>query len=723
MPDLPQNALASLAASGAPDRQIVAALGRKMTGEEKAIVDKARLVLRLKKSQAAQSPGRLSAAEKMRKARNRDRLKPYRTPDAKALKLRARLEKHPDKWLSYYLPDRFPLPFGDVHRQIITSCVRAMTQGTSITVAAPRGFGKTAVLWGMALYGVMTGLCRFPVVIGWKASAGAELLDQWLSALSENERLREAYPCQCDIFAESVQSTRVKGMLRSLDPEQLAGSDVRKGRGCVILPDVQETGGRMMKHCALAGASMNGSIKGLNIGMITGESLRPDIVLMDDPQDEETADSEKLVKKVVKKIDYGIRSLSGPRRRLTVMAEVTCVSLGDVSENLLTRPGTEAIKTGQITAWPAGWDADDSPSRAAWDEWNRVRLDGLGNLDGGRAARAYYREHKTTLAAGMAVSWIHRFHASDGLRVGDPDAIYAAMWDFYDLGEFAFMAERQNMPLKEGVTVYSLQPGHITARADNDRPAGIVPEWCRIVIAASDINPSYGLSTVIAGFGSDQRAAVLWYGVHRTDIGGDMTEAQKKGAIMAALEAHGRELAVLSCRPARWIIDGGGSPLDTVITFAATSVRTCGLESLCAFGRAWRQVRPKAEDRRYEHAFIRAESRARMWAIWNADYWKELAQRAWIGAVGAPGTCDLPKGNHRDFAEQICREPLAGKTEMAGTWVYLWHHLPGPHDYGDCMAMLFAMAAMAGIGTGGGSGEQKQKKKCCVVINGKRIGG
>jgi hypothetical protein len=193
----------------------------------------------------------------------------------------------------------------------------------------------------------------------------------------------------------------------------------------------------------------------------------------------------------------------------------------------------------------------------------------------------------------------------------------------------------------------------------------------------------------------------LWYGVYKTDIGKDMTEAQKKAAIMAALQAHGLQLASLPCRPARWIVDGGGSPIDTVITFASTSMRTVGIESLCAFGRAWRQVRAKADDRRFEHAFIRAENRMRAWCIWNADYWKEIAQKSWLAAIGAPGSCDLPKGNHREFAEQICREQLAGKGEIGGAMLWNWHTQPGAHDYGDAMAMLYALAAANGIGTGG----------------------
>ena len=182
-----------------------------------------------------------------------------------------------------------------------------------------------------------------------------------------------------------------------------------------------------VEQAALGGASMNGSIKGLNVGLLDGESLRPDTVMMDDPQDEATASSEALVKKVVRKIDYGLRSLSGPQRRLTMMAAVTCVDIGDVSDHLLTRPGTESIRCGQVLSWPAGWTDRDSQSRAAWDEWNRVRIEGLERQDGGRAARAHYRKNRRELTRGMAVSWRHRYHVGDAERPADPDALYAAI--------------------------------------------------------------------------------------------------------------------------------------------------------------------------------------------------------------------------------------------------------------------------------------------------------
>jgi hypothetical protein len=83
----------------------------------------------------------------------------------------------------------------------------------------------------------------------------------------------------------------------------------------------------------------------------------------------------------------------------------------------------------------------------------------------------------------------------------------------------------------------------------------------------------------------------------------------------------------------------------------------------------------------------------------------------------------MPTGHHREFAEQICREQLTGKVELNGRWVYDWAtDTSGPHDYGDCMAMAYALAAANDIGTGGGNGPRK-KKLARTVIGGRNIGG
>jgi hypothetical protein len=376
-------------------------------------------------------------------------------------------------------------------------------------------------------------------------------------------------------------------------------------------------------------------------------------------------------------------------------------------------PGWRTVRYSRIQKWPGGepggdWPADaDDPQRVAWDDWNRIR-----NEDGQAKANTYFRRNRTHLVAGMAVLWLDRWD-----RDVDVCAYDAAMRDYYVLGASVFSRAQQQYPIREGVTIYNLTPDVITARADPARKPGDIPEWSRLVVAATDINPSYALSTVIMAVGQDQRAAVLWYGKHELHADDSRTDAQVKAYIMAELEKHGTALASLPCRPERWVIDGGGTPQDTVIGFAATSIRTTGLESICSFGRSWNYVRPRKGDRTFEHGYTRMESRARRWIIYNSDYWHELAQRAWLAAIGAPGSCDLPAGKHDEFAQQVCGEWLKDKSELAGGWAYKWEHLPGPHDFGDCMTMGFAMAAAAGIGTGGQETKRASSGPARVLVS------
>ena len=105
------------------------------------------------------------------------------------------------------------------------------------------------------------------------------------------------------------------------------------------------------------------------------------------------------------------------------------------------------------------------------------------------------------------------------------------------------------------------------------------------------------------------------------------------------------------------------------------------------------------------------DGRRRKWFAWQADYWREVAQRAWLGSVGAPGSVSLFRGQHREFADQIAREQLKGKAEIGGQMFWNWHTQPGPHDYGDVMAQAFAAAAWGGIGTGGSNPPQPSNRR------------
>ena len=49
--------------------------------------------------------------------------------------------------------------------------------------------------------------------------------------------------------------------------------------------------------------------------------------------------------------------------------------------------------------------------------------------------------------------------------------------------------------------------------------------------------------------------------------------------------------------------------------------------------------------------------------------------------------------------------------------VWVWNTQPGPHDYGDVMAMAYACAAWCGIGSGGTPQRPKryvERRRCKV---------
>ena len=141
--------------------------GAPLTAEQKVWWREASLLLQSDKAKArleAEKKPRMSVAENMRRLVDRENTLERREPEDPAR--RKRLEKDPVKWLRYYFPNIFYLPFSDGHRAIIDAVVRTDAHGKNMVVAAPRGEGKTNILRFMSLYLVFTGRARFVVVGG-----------------------------------------------------------------------------------------------------------------------------------------------------------------------------------------------------------------------------------------------------------------------------------------------------------------------------------------------------------------------------------------------------------------------------------------------------------------------------------------------------------------------------------------------------------------------------
>lgn len=685
MPDPSTDRIIILAASGVSIRQAEATIGRRMTDAERTAWDRAQVKRKLEIA-AKKTRGPVSGSDRKHNSTSQhSRVKWVECADPAR---RKRLEASPVKWLKYYCHQAFSRPFDKPHTAIIDGAMTASETGGRFAVAAERGIGKSTILWAIILMLALAGIQPFPVCVPWASSALKRAFRFWRAQLCFNDRLGEDYPEICAPFrhakgsSQKLAHTTWDGGPNDGGP---TGATMAIGEGLIVLPD---------NRGCIGGATINGNPRGLNHPTASGKVLRPTIALLDDVQDRGTAKSAVQVNDTIEIIDGDVAGMGEAGASLPMLMSGNCIATDDVMAHYLASDQWKSLRIPCVESWPKGWDDGDGEAAKLWQEWFDLYRDGKG-------APAFYKKNRKAMTAEMELSAPGTFKKATGVT----DAFCAVMIRYFKMGKEAFHAECQQKPLKQGVTIYNLRPKAILSRVEKREP-GQVPDWTKAVLCATDVNPSYALTTAIAAFGDDQRSAVLWYGTHPIGCDKTMSDAQIKATVHAALSEHGRRLSGLSCRPQHWTVDGGGSPQNTAIDFCANAIQICGIPAIASFGRASTQYRPTGGKGR--KVIIREESQVirerhdRQWIVWNAHYWMEQSQRGWLCDFGAPGSCTLPTGRHDDFAEQICREVLIDKAELGGKMAYKWDHLPGPHDYADCMAMLYMMAAcMAGIGTGG----------------------
>lgn len=598
-----------------------------------------------------------------------------------------------------YLPAQFDKPISSGQEADIATMESVVRHGERYAFAAPRGDGKTTRAEAAVLWAALFNLRFCVVVVGSDRDAAAEIVDGVKAELRSNDLLREDFPIPC-WAAMLSDDVALKAKSWTWGGKNI-GFEWSVGR--VILPNVVGA----CKGCAIVPRGLTGRLRGMRV-RIGKRSIRPDLYVIDDPQTDESANSESQCNTREKLVLGAIMGGGGPGKSLAAMMPCTIIRKNDLAHKFLDHskhPDWQGRTRSMVTAWPAAQET-------LWAEYRRLRREVSHE-----AANALYIENQAAMNEGASVDWPERFE--DGKEIS---AIQHAENLLCDLGEEVFFAEYQNDP-KDAMdnAPYILTPDTIMARTTK-RAAWERPEWATQVIASTDVNQSYALSTVVLGFGPDQTAAVLWYGLHRMSIPGETPAPEAARLLYAALVAHGKELAGAAVRPDFWAIDGGGANFDTVARFAGESIRAVGIAAHCFTGRGARNYRPYGKSvagplREGCHPCLdRKDGRIIRWVAWHADHWREVWQRAWLGDVGAPGAVSLPAGHHGEFAQQVAAERLMGKGEVAGQPVWIWTAQPGRHDYGDAGAQGYAAAAYVGIGSGWAGAARKPSGKMRVAI-------
>jgi hypothetical protein len=343
---------------------------------------------------------------------------------------RARALADPELFCTTYFPRRFKKKCSKNHRRSFAELKRVAQRGGKKTFAEPRADGKTTRSECMAIWAILSGLRRFVAVIGSTAGAGDELLQSIKGEFESNELLAADFPEVCfPIWALEGINNKCKGQRCCGEPTLIKWS---AKDNMIVLPTIA---GSPASGAVICCRGITGRIRGMKFRRHDGETVRPDLAIVDDPQTKRSAHSQLQCKRRLQVIEGDVLGLAGPGESIACFIPCTVIVKDDLADQLLDlekHPAFQGVRTKLIESFPS--------NEALWEEYAELRRAGL-RRDDLSAANAFYKKHRKAMNVGAVVSWEERYDA----QAGELSAIQHAMNLRIDHPE-TFDAEYQNEP-------------------------------------------------------------------------------------------------------------------------------------------------------------------------------------------------------------------------------------------------------------------------------------
>lgn len=726
LPDLEK--VKAMAANGIAKRTIESLLGHRMTENEDQIFRRAQaervLAGRTRRNAKSSTEAPLSGAERKRRSLEREASIDDYLDDAITRidwPRRRDATDNVEQFLASYCMEPGRGLLDDPPERRLLLALRDMRasvgdDSTNYHVRVARGFGKTSLSEGVLTFAGATGLRKYVVIFSAAKPEAVQICTDIFNVFSLSETFAQDFPeiaVPLRWFGGSFKRRQMyNGVSTRVEFSQTRGFTLPTIIAKTDVPQLELAAGQPWPSSGVkfAPRGFSGHARGLKSG-----STRPDLVLLDDLQDEEDAANAEVVAKNVRNIRRTILNLGG-KRKISVLMTSTPIESGDLSETFAADPEWKTTTYRAFEAWPTEWIKRGMDG--LWGEYIRTYRHALhtGAEHPREPATAFYAAHRAAMDEGADVLNEKRFDA----KAGQISAVQALMDKYFEIGADAFAAEYQMQTRRTGY-LFQPTPQIILSRVRRDVPAMTVPAGAVLVVSATDINPSYALSTVVTAFWPDRTAVVIGHILERISISDRVNDTAYNGQIYDVVKAHMERLAAYGL-PIRYAgVDAGGKQFEAVTRLGA-SLGAVPFRLVPMVGRSearqWNpMVRSRVADAVNNTVYCRDEATRAEWMAWNADAYKETAQRSWATETGAPGGLSLysptMEAEHEEFALQIANEVLESKrivSHQLGRSEYKWKD-KGPHDFGDCVAMCYALAGAAHIAAGGALPSVKRPTK------------
>ncbi len=630
-----------------------------------------------------------------------------------------------------YNPAAFRLPWCEYHFRAIRRIEEAATKGALYAFAFPRGRGKSTIARHASLWAVAYGWCRYVFMIG----SNQDKADEALDGVKKVIRFLPLFAADFPEIAHAFVA--LKGISNKAAGQTCGGEStlIEWGKGQITLPTVPPpanwppgwplradgmvpTSGSIISASGLTGEGLRGSV----VTLATGEFLRPDLILLDDPQTADSAKSPSQCADRERLIAADLLGMAGPDKPISAVMPCTVIYPGDAADHLLDRalyPLWRGERAGLLKSMPA--------DLTAWEQYRQVwaacAAKEPSDYD---EANAYYLAHRAQLDAGAEASW------AESKYDNEVSAIQHAMHRYLRSAR-AFWSEDMNCPLPlEEPSPDELKHDEITARL-NHHARGLVPAWAQRLTAFIDVQ-HHLLWYAVCGWSEDFTGCVLDYGAWPDQRRPYFTKADARPTLAAATGVGSLEGSVWAGLEALtgqllgrdWVAEGGallrverclvdfgeGQLSDLVKKFcresrhAAVLLPSKGM-GLTAARNPIDEWRKKPGERRGHNWIIPVPERGRgRYLLFDANLCKSFLAGRLRQPLGEPGALTLFGSDadaHRMLADHFCSEYTVQTSRKAsksttGREVQEWMERPNrpDNDLWDCCVGAAVAAAERG---------------------------
>lgn len=242
------------------------------------------------------------------------------------------------EWIKENMGHAFSIPFGP-HQRWLLDELAIRPHGLRVYLGAPRGSGKTSLaVIGIPLAAIALGTHQFVVIIRNTQDEASAALDMIRSELEANEHMLKMWP-KLRFVKKSESSKRHQ-------------TDTRR--------EILLAGGTIM---AVGSGS---KIRGIVRRNADGEGIRPDLVILDDIDEEVQARSELQTNRLEEWIFAQVVNLGSPRRPISVLGIGTTITDGAVATRAIRNKGR--FKNWTTERFPALIVDDKDNRRPMWPE-------------------------------------------------------------------------------------------------------------------------------------------------------------------------------------------------------------------------------------------------------------------------------------------------------------------------------------------------------------------